>query len=163
MQSANRRRQSATRESNLRSIKGIKRGSCLKSFKHARRMAISAVFFRNILYSFFKFLFMFYIWALKLNISTCMNVFRLTDTTPTPTPFSIKRWLSIYMADRQSYVEYRSAHLRLRINKQGVPQGDVLSPLLFNYYVSKLPSPAPSVTIISYADDCTVTSTGRYI
>ena len=65
------------------------------------------------------------------------------------------------MVDHQSYVEYRSAHSRLRNNKQAVPQGGLLSNLLFNYYVSKLPS-APA-KIISYEDDCTVTSTGRDI
>ncbi|WP_333765075.1 reverse transcriptase domain-containing protein, partial [Streptomyces sp. IBSBF 2390] len=35
-----------------------------------------------------------------------------------------------------------------------------LSPLLFNIYMSKLPTPPEGIDIISYADDCTVMMSG---
>ena len=37
--------------------------------------------------------------------------------------------------------------------KTGVPQGGVLSPILFNLYTSDLPQPSTGVTINTYADD----------
>ena len=65
------------------------------------------------------------------------------------------------MAGRQSYVEFRNSKSGLRKNKQGVPQGGVLSPLLFNTYLSKKPVTPPELKLISYADDCTVLTSGR--
>ena len=87
----------------------------------------------------------------------------LRDILESDLPPLHTRWLSNYMAGRQSYVEFRDARSRLRKNKLGVPQGGVLSPLLFNYYISKLPSPPPGVKLVSYADDCTILATGRSI
>lgn len=40
--------------------------------------------------------------------------------------------------------------------KQGVPQGGVISPILFNYYLSKIPVPPEGIELVSYADDCSI-------
>ena len=42
--------------------------------------------------------------------------------------------------------------------KQGVQGGVVVSPMLFNIYMSKLPQPPKDINITSYADDITLTS-----
>ena len=49
--------------------------------------------------------------------------------------------------------------------KQGVPQGGVLSPTLFNIYMSKMPNPPSSTNIklVSYADDSNVLNSGPKI
>ena len=44
--------------------------------------------------------------------------------------------------------------------KLGVPQGGVLSPTLFNSYMTRLPQPPCGITLFSYADDCIVLSNG---
>ncbi len=40
--------------------------------------------------------------------------------------------------------------------KQGVPQGGVLSPILFNLYMSKMPQQQGNIKLVSYADDSKV-------
>ena len=46
-----------------------------------------------------------------------------------------KRWILAYLRDRHTYVEFRDTKSKSRKVKQGVPQGGVLSPVLFNLYV----------------------------
>ena len=35
--------------------------------------------------------------------------------------------------------------------------------MLFNTYISKIPTPPPALKLISYADGCTALTSGRYI
>ena len=74
-----------------------------------------------------------------------------------------KRFMANYMAGRQYYVEFSGSRSGFRKNRQGVPQGNVLSPMLFNTYISKIPTPPSELKLISYADDCTVLTSGRDI
>ncbi|XP_037827577.1 uncharacterized protein LOC119615640 [Lucilia sericata] len=67
-----------------------------------------------------------------------------------------KRWL----VNDSHLWNQRSKSRRI---KQGVPQGGVLSPILFNFYMSKLPTPPDGVQIISYTDDCSILATGNSI
>ena len=66
-----------------------------------------------------------------------------------------------YMAGRQSYEQFRGSRSESRKIKHWVPQGDVLFPLLFNTYIFKISTTPPELKLISYADDCTVLTSGR--
>lgn len=70
----------------------------------------------------------------------------------------ITRCLAAYLRGRQSKVSFRENWSKTRVQRCGVPQGGVLSPALFNAYLSSLPQPAEPVKIISYADDIMVYS-----
>jgi retron-type reverse transcriptase len=54
---------------------------------------------------------------------------------------------------------YNNSQSRKRLIKTGVPQGGVLSPILFNLYLSDLPTPPQGVKTVTYADDITPLST----
>ena len=58
---------------------------------------------------------------------------------------------------------FRNSKSKLRKVKQGVPQGGVLSPLLFNLYMSKMPSPPGNIRLVSYADDGNILNSGPQI
>lgn len=73
---------------------------------------------------------------------------------------NIKKFLSSYLRGRQTFVEFRGTRSKCRVMKQGVPQGGVLSPLLFNLYMSKIPSPPGNIVLVTYADDGQVMNSG---
>ena len=72
----------------------------------------------------------------------------------------IKQFLCAYLRGRQTYVEFRGSKSKFRKMRQGVPQGGVLSPLLFNLYMSKMPQPPGDIQLVTYADDTTVQKSG---
>ena len=65
---------------------------------------------------------------------------------------NIARWLSGYLRGRMAYCSYNSVLSDPRIVHTGVPQGSVISPILFNFYVADAPHLSPVLTS-SYADD----------
>ena len=73
----------------------------------------------------------------------------------TSLPSALKRWLANFLQGRQARTLFRDSLSKARIVRFGVPQGSVLSPLLFNYYVADAPSPTDEIKIKSYADDFT--------
>lgn len=83
--------------------------------------------------------------------------------TITGLPTRITRWLSDFIRDRTARVRILnqlSGPLPLR---GGVPQGTVLSPLLYTIYVADIPQPTrPGVILGQFADDtiCMATSNG---
>lgn len=74
---------------------------------------------------------------------------------------NLLRWLACYLRGRVSSCLYQGALSVNRINRTGVPQGSVISPCLFNFYISDCPTPA-SVTS-SYADDLTIVESSQSI
>lgn len=87
----------------------------------------------------------------------------LTDILQLELNDRIKRFLTAYLRGRQTYVEFRGKKSKFRKMRQGVPQGGVLSPILFNLYMSTLPLPTGNIKIITYADDGTVLLSGQHI
>ncbi|MCP3667648.1 MAG: hypothetical protein GY696_35020, partial [Gammaproteobacteria bacterium] len=73
------------------------------------------------------------------------------------------KFLCSYLRGKQQYNDFCNCKSKFRVVRQGVPQGGVLSPLLFNLYMSSLPTPPGNIRIVSYADDCQVLNSGKYI
>ena len=71
----------------------------------------------------------------------------------TNTPHILQKFLSNYIKGRKAFTTYNNKNSKQMILKSGVPQGGVLSPILFNLYMSDLPTPPENVTLTSYADD----------
>ena len=67
---------------------------------------------------------------------------------------NIVRWLACYIRGRTASCHYLNAAAPKRIIRTGVPQGAVLSPTLFNFFLQDCPVTSPIMT--SYADDVTI-------
>ena len=74
-------------------------------------------------------------------------------------PTTISKFLANYLKGRRQYTSYNNHTFKHTNIKAGVPQGGVLSPTLFNIYLSGIPLPKiNSLNLITYADDITITS-----
>ena len=87
----------------------------------------------------------------------------LNDLNQTTLLGPIKRWFNCYLLGRQSKVQFRLQTSSARNVRTGVPQGAVTSPILFNFYLTKIPTPPSNITLIQYADDISVYATGSNI
>ena len=85
------------------------------------------------------------------------------DLNKSTLPPGIKRWFCTYLRGRQSKVMFRNKTSKSRNVKTGVPQGAVTSPILFNYYLAKMPAPPQGLKIIQYADDVSIYASGTDI
>jgi len=78
----------------------------------------------------------------------------LTKISNSSLPNNLVRWLSTYLRGRMAICSYNNFSSKARKVHLGVPQGSVISPILFNFYVSDCPSHTESSSS-SYADDFT--------
>ena len=85
----------------------------------------------------------------------------IKDISILPLNSNIKLFLVSYLRGRQTYVEFQGSKYKLRKMRQGVPQGGVLSPVLFN--MAKMPGPHTNIKLITYADNRTVLCSGPKI
>ena len=74
-------------------------------------------------------------------------------------PGTIIKFIANYIKGRKAHTTHRNHTSSQRQFITGVPQGDVLSPTLFNIYTADIPSPIAPVQVMAYADDITITST----
>ena len=87
----------------------------------------------------------------------------LEDLLNTSLPRGLLRWLGNYLHGRQARTSFRGEMSQFQTVYMGVPQGSIISPTLFNYYVSNAPVPPPNIKVVSYADDFTVYSSGTVL
>jgi len=80
-------------------------------------------------------------------------LFKFKSFLPHPLFLLIKS----YLTDRHIQVHYRSAYSEITKINAGVPQGGILSPTLFNIYVSDQPT-TPQTMVADYADDKVILS-----
>ncbi|CAH8827539.1 unnamed protein product [Trichobilharzia szidati] len=66
-----------------------------------------------------------------------------------------KSWLHSYFSDRMQYTAYNGKSSSALLTKAGVPQGAVLSPFLFSFFLHDLPH-LNETNFVKYADDLTV-------
>lgn len=72
---------------------------------------------------------------------------------------ALARWLSAYLTDRSSCVRINGVTSRNASPAAGVPQGAVLSPMLFNFMLRDIPV-IDGVDVLLYADDITLCCRG---
>lgn len=70
------------------------------------------------------------------------------------------KWISNYLRGRQSRTSFQDVTSGSRTIRAGVPQGSVISPPLFNFFLSDLPTPTGNVKIVGYADDLSIICSG---
>ena len=89
------------------------------------------------------------------SVDTNMLLDRIADSNLHP---NLVRWLGAYLKGRKAATIYQGVKSAQRAVHLGVPQGAVLSPALFNYFVSTIPSSAEISCM--YADDNTMSESG---
>ena len=63
------------------------------------------------------------------------------------------QWLKSYFLNHKQFVYYENVSSPLQTIRCGVPQGPILGPLLFVFYINDLPNVSDIVEIILFADD----------
>ena len=75
-------------------------------------------------------------------------------------PLEYVRWLNCFLSNRQARVRFADATSKMRLMKQGLPQGSVLSPLLFILFINNLAELLPPNALVAmFADDVTLLAT----
>lgn len=67
-----------------------------------------------------------------------------------------------FLQDRTFAVRLNNQFSTTRPISAGVPQGAVLSPILYNLYTSDIPSTIPNTHVLTFADDTAIISTSKY-
>jgi len=75
-------------------------------------------------------------------------------------PSYIVHTISAYLRDRTSEASFQTATSFCRDIRAAVPQGGLISPVLFSLYVN-MPAPSHHVELAFYADDTAITATSR--
>ena len=74
----------------------------------------------------------------------------------------IINFVNFLVQGRQSSFYYNNIFIAKNTLSKGVPQGSVLSPILFNIYLNKIEHHIGQCSNLQFADDCAITFSGRY-
>ena len=71
------------------------------------------------------------------------------------------RWIYAFLQNRQARVRYDGVKGSSRVMHQGLPQGSVLAPILFVFYINNLAELLPGINIYAmFADDVSILAQG---
>ena len=73
------------------------------------------------------------------------------------------KWFKSYLTDRFQFVTCNNSSSSLKSLSVGVPQGSILGPILFLTFVNDLPNCFKNSKASLYADDSTLTCTGKTV
>ena len=63
------------------------------------------------------------------------------------------QWIKSYFSNRKQFVQYNNTSSSLQTIACGVPQGSILGPLFFLFYINDLPNVSNLTETIRFADD----------
>ena len=70
------------------------------------------------------------------------------------------QWFTSYLSERQQFVQFKGKLSQQADIQTGIPQGSILGPLLFIMFMNDMPLNV-SASVDMYADDSTITATGK--
>jgi ribonuclease HI len=73
------------------------------------------------------------------------------------------KWVDDFLNNRSIQIRVNGILSSTRVLENGVPQGSVISPLIFNIMVNDIPSVIKNVRISQFADDIALWKTGRNV
>ena len=75
----------------------------------------------------------------------------------------VLKWLSNYLQNRKQYVFYNNTKSDYKSISCGVPQGSILGPLLFLFYINDITNVSNKLFLLLFADDSNAFITGKNV